>query len=300
MVLSSGSCDSTSVGVVYKMFDKLTEMIPPRIQQFIRLGALLLWLITATVVVFYAWRRGGEEAPQSGQDLSMATIHEKILRAENLKNPSDITIPEISDLAPEGGRYAQLPYEARVRQNQGLAGEDDRLREPYRAEGQGNLPPYLSDTQSPATDQVFPRGAYKPERDPGAGGVREQPAPGGEIPAFSMDPAERGPAPAAPRANGMNMNAPQPESIRQPGGTTLPLRASPPVYPAAPAESPAARPPGSPPAAGSYAPAAPGAPAFAPPASATSPKFGPVAPRAPAPRAPVGGTGAGLDLLPVD
>lgn len=264
--------------IVFKFFDQITGKIPPRFMQMIRFGALLIWLIMATVVVFFAWQRGAMEAPQSGQDLSMASIRETLTRAENLNKPPDLTIPDINDL-PAEDRFADLPYERR-RRGEGLAAEDDSMLEPRGREEQrdpSNLPPYLSDTQSPNTDQVFPRNTYKPGRDPGAAGVRERPAPGQEIPVFDLDPAAKNPAPALPlrrpeeaktapgtrdRSNGAAVDrekelpAPQKEMTPSNAGTS-PARTSP------------------------------------VPRTETRPP-------APAAKPPAGRAGSGLDLLPVD
>lgn len=253
--------------IVFKFFDQITDKIPPRILQLVRLSALLIWLVLATIAIFFSWQRGAMEAPQSGQDLSMAAIREKITRQENLQKPPDIVIPQINEL-PTERRFSDLPYEARQREGRGLAGEDDRLREPYPQQDSmerapENMPPYLGDTGSPNTDQVFPRNTYKPARDPGVGGVRERPAPGQEIPVFDLD----GPG-ATPSPTQQLRRDPPPRSAPETDGN-----------------SPA---PGA--GAGQERPA----PGTAGPAS-SQPRS-----RAQAPPASPSGSGAGLDLLPVD
>ena len=264
--------------VVWKLFDQITASLPPQLLQMIRLGALLVWLIAATIVGFYSWQRGAMEAPQSGQDLSMATIREKITREENLKRPDDITIPELQELTPEN-ELAELPYDRlRRREGRGLAGEDDRLREPETGPGgrveEGNAPPFLGDTQSSSNAGAFPRNIYKPGRDPGAAGIREEsgnrrPPPGAEIPVFSVDPAAEPVAPVQPL---------------RPGGETPPARGTEPGTPVAPRGQSAAV------EASTPSPVAPAqAPRVTAPASGGTPSG-----------AAGSSAGGGLDLLPVD
>ena len=96
--------DIKRVNALYKLFDRFTEMVPPQILQFIRLGALLIWLIIATIVAYMAWQSGAQSAPQMGQELSLATIREKVEREENLRRTGNVILPDLNDLVPERRR----------------------------------------------------------------------------------------------------------------------------------------------------------------------------------------------------
>ncbi|MCB1326039.1 MAG: hypothetical protein H7A21_17700 [Spirochaetales bacterium] len=189
------------MNALYKLFDRFTEMVPPQILQFIRLGALLIWLIIATIVAYMAWQSGAQSAPQMGQELSLATIREKVEREENLRRTGNVILPDLNDLVPERRRERSGAFDPESPpriglDNPGLAGEDIEMLEPEsppRSRGTDELPPYVGD------DARLSPPRYAPERDQGVGGVRQprDRASGTEAPAIPLDSAPR---PAQPES----------------------------------------------------------------------------------------------------
>lgn len=162
----------------YKLFDRLTEMLPASALRMIRLGALLAWLIAATVVVFFSWQVGSKSVPASGQDLSMAVIREKVAREKNLKNPPP---PEISSpekiIIPDTGEFPQesmpdIPYPIQKRGENPLEGESPEFLEKIPQYKVKEGPVY----QGEGADSgfiLYPPKEHIPEKDAGVGGVRE-------------------------------------------------------------------------------------------------------------------------------
>ncbi len=143
------------VDPVFKLFDRLTNMIPPNMQKIIRLGSILAWLILGTLVIFMSWQRGSDSAPQSGQDLSRAVIMERVLREQNLNVPPDTHETDTNELPAENQEQI-LPFESRRRGRADLAGEDSRLMEKTNTLEQPDttrLPPFLGEERSGQTMQ---------------------------------------------------------------------------------------------------------------------------------------------------
>lgn len=159
---------------VLAFIDGLLERIPHGAVRLIRLGALLFWLILATVVVFYSWSFGSQATPTSGQDLSLTTIREKIEREKNLKNPPDldisdrrnITIPDIGELEREASPV--IPYLPTPRRGNEL---EEKQPSPSGSQSQSQLP-FLGSRVN-REGELYPPKYYIPEKDSGVGGARE-------------------------------------------------------------------------------------------------------------------------------
>ena len=126
-----------------QFLDRWTEKIPPGGMKLIRYSALFLWLGCALVVVTYSFTEGAKSAPQSGQDLSRATIQERITKEANLKNPPTMDL-ELTE--------QEMPF--RRPRKSGLSGEETTLP-PFLGEDVDQDPylPYLPDRTSL---EVFP------------------------------------------------------------------------------------------------------------------------------------------------
>ena len=193
------------MNALYKLFDRFTEMVPPQILQFIRLGALLLWLVIATIVAYVAWQSGAQSAPQMGQELSLATIREKVEREENLRRTGNVILPDLNDLVPERRRERSDVFDPESPpriglDNPGLAGEDIEMMEPESPPGNNGgdeLPPFVGE------DARLSPPRYAPERDQGVGGVRQ-----------SRDRASENEAPLMPLDRAAPRQS-QPESRRE-------------------------------------------------------------------------------------
>lgn len=177
------------------LFDRLTEKIPPPAMRMVRLGAVVAWAVAGTTVVFFSWRRGQDATPPEGQDLSRATIRERITRERNREDAGGVTVPDLGEFFPES-RAADLPAHQAERPGAGLSGEDDRLIDPENPiEKPGELPPFLGeDSRSEAplhVPDVRPR-RERPSENPGLlkdetpprtdtrpAPVRERPGPSG-------------------------------------------------------------------------------------------------------------------------
>ncbi|MBX7058107.1 MAG: hypothetical protein K1X75_08560 [Leptospirales bacterium] len=134
---------------VLELFDRLTAGLPPAALQIIRLGALLLWLLGAVVVSYFAWNRGGQSAPQRGQDLSLSEIRERVEREQNLHRTGDLNIPDLNELVPEQRPY-RSPYEHEDQRAVDLAGEDSRLQAPappQAMEGRNESLPFVGENR---------------------------------------------------------------------------------------------------------------------------------------------------------
>ncbi len=158
---------------IFKFFDRLTEQLPHGTVQMIRLGAVLFWLILATIAVFYAWRSGADSVPPSGQDLSQVSIREKVERARNLENPPGLDLRgRESVVIPDTGEFRRgtedhIPYRPDGRTDTRPMKEGDRPKEPFSGERPSGAP-YAGEDPS-----IYPNRGYVPPRDPGASGTRD-------------------------------------------------------------------------------------------------------------------------------
>lgn len=171
---------------LYKLFDRFSEMIPPQLLPVIRLAAILVWVVLAGIVAVLAWGQGSESAPQMGQELSLAEIKARQQREANLKKPQSVRIPDLNELIPERSRepiqYESPTLDARRQDSNAntnrMLESDGELIEPrnpvsdprgnYRGEG-------LAPRDGQATPGMLPVGPqdYRPARDAGVGGVRD-------------------------------------------------------------------------------------------------------------------------------
>ncbi|MBI3396776.1 MAG: hypothetical protein HY042_13140 [Spirochaetia bacterium] len=132
---------------LFKFIDSLTARLPPQVLKFVRLSFVLIWLILATVAVLIAWSTGVRKAPQSGQDLSLSDIRERIQKEKNERSYSPVTIPDLGEMTDEE-RHSHMPFQSRPLKKQGLSGEDTKLIEPdnmINGSGSGTLPPFMSE-----------------------------------------------------------------------------------------------------------------------------------------------------------
>ena len=107
----------------YKYFDKFTNMIPSNVLQMIRLGALLAWLIGATLVTYVSWTVGEESAPELGQKLFLSNIKEDIAREQNIHSVGDVVLPDLNDLIRER-RQADAARESQAEPSNGQKQKD--------------------------------------------------------------------------------------------------------------------------------------------------------------------------------
>lgn len=84
---------------VFKLIDRLLNSIPPEVQKMVRLGALVVWSILAAITVVWSYRKGMDSAPQTGEDLYLSNIKEKVYRDRMKRNPADITLPDLNELS---------------------------------------------------------------------------------------------------------------------------------------------------------------------------------------------------------
>jgi len=130
---------------LFALIDRLTEKMPPNVLRMIRLGALLLWVVLGTVIVFFSWRSGQDSTPPQGQDLSIATIRERVQKEENRRRSGDVTVPDLKEFFPETNS-PDLPTQTKKQTKPGLSGVDDRLIEPQNPiEQPSALPPFLGE-----------------------------------------------------------------------------------------------------------------------------------------------------------
>ncbi|MCB1172704.1 MAG: hypothetical protein KDK39_04020 [Leptospiraceae bacterium] len=163
---------------VYKLFDRLTRMIPDNILHMIRLGSLLVWLILATLMVYFAWHSGVQSAPELGQELSLSSIKEELAREQNVKQSGSIVLPDLADLVREKYKGAtdspQADRPSRAEANPFIDSDQRLLENPgpvdsyNRRDTQSQGPAYQGETLSPYMDTE-----YKPDLDQGSGGIRD-------------------------------------------------------------------------------------------------------------------------------
>lgn len=85
----------------FKMIDRILHSVPPEMQRSIRLGALIVWGVLVVFVVVWSFNAGQESAPQSGEDLYLSNIKEKVYRDRMQKKPADVTLPDLNELNKE-------------------------------------------------------------------------------------------------------------------------------------------------------------------------------------------------------
>lgn len=145
-----------------QLIDRWTEKIPSGGLKFIRFSALFLWLSCALAVAFYAFVKGTQSAPQTGQDLSRATIQERITKEANLKNPPAMNT-DLKEFLTEQ-ELEETPF-TQHRNDTGLAGP----LPPFIGESGTNDPyvPYLPEQRTEKEDslQVFPLSNKKKTAD---------------------------------------------------------------------------------------------------------------------------------------
>ena len=228
---------------VSKLIDRFMNMVPPKVQRLIRLGALLAWVGLAIVLVVISWQKGVDSAPELGQDLSHANIKAKIERENNLRKQGDVVLPDLNDLLREehaGSHPAEQAPPRQVQQNP-LVGEDARP-----LDGPNPVPSYETRDRAPGTVyqgdglQPLAPGGYTPRTDAGAGGVRSQPAPGQSNqnlrgldgrpldlnlePQSSRDPAENTASNAAARSLQAERQSPPPAGRTRSGASAATSR----------------------------------------------------------------------------
>lgn len=213
---------------IFKFFDRLTEQLPHGTVQMIRLGAVLFWLILATIAVFYAWRSGADSVPPSGQDLSQVSIREKVERARNLQNPPGLDLRgRESVVIPDTGEFRRgtedhIPYRPDGRTETSPMKEGDRPKEPFSGQRPGG-PPYAGEDPS-----IYPNRGYVPPRDPGASGTRDSRTGESESRGAPLLPPPSGPGSVRRSPARGNQSESQPEEGRD--------------QPAAPRSAPARQP----------------------------------------------------------
>lgn len=164
---------------ILALFDRLTEKIPPHAMRLVRLGALVVWAVAGTTVIFFSWRRGRDSTPPEGQDLSRATIRERIYRERNREEAGGVTVPDLGEFFPEA-RSPELPSEERKPGSPGLSGVDDRLIDPENPiERPADLPPFLGEdsrNEQPLHVPDVRERRARPAAEPGLLRETEEPA----------------------------------------------------------------------------------------------------------------------------
>ncbi|MCE9598820.1 MAG: hypothetical protein K8S54_12710 [Spirochaetia bacterium] len=141
---------------ILALIDKLTEKIPPSVMRMIRLGSLLTWAVVGTAVVFFSWKSGQDATPPQGQDLSIATIRERVQKEANRRVGGDVTVPDLNSFFPDAVS-PDLPSHSEKKQKPGLSGVDDRLIEPENVINRpDSLPPFLGEDARSETPLHLP------------------------------------------------------------------------------------------------------------------------------------------------
>lgn len=181
---------------ILALFDRLTSKIPAQAMRLVRLGALVAWAVAGTTVVFFSWRRGQDATPPEGQDLSRATIRERISRERNRQEAGGVTVPDLGEFFPEA-ESPELPAQERKPARPGLSGVDERLIEPENpVERPAELPPFLADDSRneqplhvpdvrerrprPSAEPELLRDEPRPRREPSPARNEQRPVPGGK------------------------------------------------------------------------------------------------------------------------
>lgn len=86
---------------IFKMIDRLLTNIPENVQRMIRIGALGLWVLAAIVVGYWAYAKGKASVPQTGDDLYLSNIKEKLYRDRMKQNPAEVTLPDLNELTQQ-------------------------------------------------------------------------------------------------------------------------------------------------------------------------------------------------------
>ncbi|MEQ9363315.1 MAG: hypothetical protein RIF32_03675, partial [Leptospirales bacterium] len=167
---------------LYKIFDRFSEMIPPQLLPVIRLGAILVWVVLAGIVAILAWGQGSESAPQMGQELSLAEIKARQQREANLQKPQNVRIPDLNELIPERPREP-VQYESPALDRAQPDRADPMLdadSRPIEPRNPVHDPLYQGESLAPRGGESAPNilpvgpGEYRPAKDAGVGGVREE------------------------------------------------------------------------------------------------------------------------------
>lgn len=83
------------------MIDRMLHAVPPDVQKMVRLGALAVWGVLVIFVVIWSFRAGSDSAPQTGDDLYLSNIKEKVYRDRMKRNPADVTLPDLNELSKQ-------------------------------------------------------------------------------------------------------------------------------------------------------------------------------------------------------
>lgn len=143
---------------ILQLIDRFTASIPPELLRKIRLGFILIWVVAASIVVFFSWKEGVTSAPQLGQDLHQAEIKERITREQNLERRAEISIPDLQELVTVGDGDAPVARPIRP------------VLEETRTTPLNDNPDYLDEKR----EGIYPEKTYTPAGDPGVGGVRQR------------------------------------------------------------------------------------------------------------------------------
>lgn len=151
----------------WKIFDRFFHAIPESMHHFIRLAAILLWLIAATVVVFIAWQSGADSATARGQDLYLSRVKENAVRERNREQAAEITIPTLQDLITDLERSDLLLPDPATMPS---LGRDEQ------AEAADTIPIYEDQELAPFLEDDNPYAAreFLPPVDEGVPGVRDR------------------------------------------------------------------------------------------------------------------------------
>lgn len=166
---------------ILKTIDKIFEAIPPNVAKAVRLSSILVWLVLATIVIFYSVQAGQVAAPQTGEDLSMATLKERIQKERNLRSPGELTVPDLSELVTEeSGPDFRARRDSADQEELQLNPESakpfeplDTTNEPGTMQADPDEVPYRSESLDP-----YPKRQYRPATDPGSAGERTRPESG--------------------------------------------------------------------------------------------------------------------------
>ena len=133
---------------LFKMIDRLFQAIPPQVQKTIRLGALGVWGVLIVLVAIWSYRKGSDSAPQSGEDLYLSTIKEKVYKDRMKRNPGDVTLPDLNEL----NKKETAPLSV-------YDGSEEKSK-PDETEPNSDLMPLPADRQD---DLLFPEKGVRPD-----------------------------------------------------------------------------------------------------------------------------------------
>jgi hypothetical protein len=143
------------------MIDRMLHAIPPNVQKMVRLGVLAVWGVLVIFVVIWSFRAGSDSAPQTGDDMYLSNIKEKVYRDRMKRDPADVTLPDLNELSKE--EVAPLSvYEPESTPPRGEESSPEISPLPMKGEDD---------------DVIFPEKGVRPER-------RGEPAPKASEPAL--------------------------------------------------------------------------------------------------------------------